>query len=204
MCVTEYLSALADFAEGLREKAERLDSDGDAMAESYAQFCRAGLHIGAGARMPLTGQEFCEALAILGEASGAFGFVALQQFVANPSLHDHTADSGWLRAGVAFGHLRNPDGPAPVWKNGRVNGLIPWMTGAGVFEKVVLGVRDAEGQEMLALADAQDCPAFRHSAPNWEIWRRGWRGWQRWLAAEARCLLLILRSVSIARRWSST
>lgn len=83
-------------------------------------------------------------------------FVALQQLVTG--CQDPPA-------GVAFGHLRNPGGPAPLWQDGLVSGPLPWLTGAGLFERVQLGFRLPDGSEVRAWVAAQDRPEFRHSAP---------------------------------------
>ncbi|HLV80722.1 MAG TPA: hypothetical protein VKT32_10585, partial [Chthonomonadaceae bacterium] len=148
------------------EEAERLDTDAWALAGAYRRFVAQGLHVGWSDRQPLAGKEFCEALAILAEGSGAFGFLALQQFVANTSLAGCVPQSQpWPVVGVAFGHLRAPSGPAPQWDGARASGPVPWMTGAGIFGKVLLGLRGPGGAEVYALADATDRPAFRHSAP---------------------------------------
>jgi hypothetical protein len=67
--------------------------------------------------------------------------------------------------GVAFGHLRNPSGPAPRWDGHCVNGVVPWMTGAGLFPQVILGLRGPGEEEAYALIDARDRAAFRHGPP---------------------------------------
>jgi hypothetical protein len=66
---------------------------------------------------------------------------------------------------VAFGHLRNLQGPAPRLEAGIAHGFVPWLTGAGIFPQVILGLRRPDGQEVYALVDATDRAAFRHSAP---------------------------------------
>jgi hypothetical protein len=162
----DYPDRLRDFAAAMRDDADRLDSDGTLLGEWYGRFVGTNLHTGWSPRQPLSGREFCEALAILAETSGAFGFVALQQFVANANLAGKVSDrDSWPIAGVAFGHLRNPSGPAPRWDGHSVDGMVPWMTGAGLFPQVVLGMRGPGNEEIYALADATDRDSFRHSAP---------------------------------------
>lgn len=163
---SDYLDRVRRFSLSLQPEAERLDTDGDLLAEKYARFVSEGLHVGWSPRQPLTGREFCEVLALLAETSGAFAFVALQQLVANLSLAGRVlADADWPRVGVAFGHLRNRRGASPVWDGCLANGTVPWLTGAGIFDSVVLGMRGPDGAEVYALAEASDRPAFRHNAP---------------------------------------
>ncbi len=162
----DYLTRLDCFAQELRPDAQLLDQDANLLAEWYARFRTQGLHTGWSARQPLSGKEFCLALAALARVSGAFAFVALQQFVANLSLTNLVAeDAEWPAVGVAFGHLRNPQGPAPRLEAGSAHGFVPWLTGAGIFPQVILGLRSTDDQEVYALVDATDRAEFRHSAP---------------------------------------
>lgn len=163
---TSYLDNLREFTLALEAKAERLDTEEAVLAAWYARFVAAELHLGWSPRRPLSGREFCEALAILAESSGAFAFVALQQFVANAYLADRMPQQAdWPCVGVAFGHLRNPHGPYPRWEGDGARGLVPWMTGAGLFPRTILGMRGPDEQEVYALVDATDRTVFRHSAP---------------------------------------
>lgn len=157
-----YLAAIASFAAGLRPDAERLDAGCELMADRYKAFCDERLNTGWSWRQPLTGREFCEAIAALAAYSGAFAFVAMQQFVANAWLPGDLPGDAWPRLGVAYGHLRNPRGPAPVCRAGLISGTVPWMSGAGIFEQVVLGYREPDGSEVYALARADSRPCFRH------------------------------------------
>ena len=165
-----YLEALAAFAQDLRPDADAMDSRADVLGTWYDRFQAQGLNAGWAPRQPLSGRGFCEALATLSRESGAFAFVALQQIVANGIIggkrfDDAAATAPWPKVGVAFGHLRSPDGPAPILVAGRASGPVPWLTGAGLFEKVVLGLRTSNGEEVLALVDGHDRPAFRHGPP---------------------------------------
>src|SRR5512142_2952097 len=100
---SNYLDRLRGFADALRSDAERMDTDEQALFGWYERFVAESLHTGWGPRQPLTGREYCEALAILAESSGAFGFVALQQFVANANLAGKVPDQdSWPIVGVAF------------------------------------------------------------------------------------------------------
>lgn len=163
--VGDYLSAIARFARELSPHGEQLDTDSALLALWYDRFVREGLHVGWSVRQPLNGREFCEALALCAEASGAFAFVTLQQFVANLFLGGRAADGApWPVVGVAFGHLRKAGGEAPRGRAGAVAGCVPWLTGAGVFRQVVLGVRGDEEAELYLLVDATDRPMFRHGA----------------------------------------
>jgi hypothetical protein len=42
---------------------------------------------------------------------------------------------------------------------------VPWLTGAGLFPQVILGMRGPGDEEVYALTDATDRSTFRHSAP---------------------------------------
>ncbi len=128
------IAALRQFMATLEPIAAELDEDADRLAASYADFQAAGLNAFGSARMPLDAAGMIRALAALAETSGAFAFLALQQFVANLSYPDN-GETVWPRLGVAFGHLRNLNAPAPLWKEGRVNGPVPWLTGAGLFDR---------------------------------------------------------------------
>lgn len=140
--------------------------DPEALAVWYGRFVAENLHLAWSPRQPLSGQEFCEALAILAAGSGAFGFVALQQFVANGNLVGRVADGErWPCVGVAFGHLRHAQGPFPQYDGRAAQGFLPWMTGTEVFPQVILGMRGPEAEEIYALVDSTNRPSFRHSAP---------------------------------------
>src|SRR5579871_360669 len=165
MADAEYFAQLEEFAARLKPEAARLDVSGDAVAAWYERFQQEGLHIGCSVRMPLDGAGFCRALEILAMASGAFAFVALQQFVANMNVGDRFHGPVWPKVGVAFGHLGKPEPSLPRLQNGRANGVAPWLTGAGIFDQVVLGLHDAARQEIFALVDALHRPAFTHSEP---------------------------------------
>ncbi len=158
------LKQLSDFANTLRPDTEAIDSRFDYLASQFLHFQSRGLHCLGGSRFPLPGHQFCDSLATLSAVSGAFAFLALQQIVANFSLNVPD-NSTWPLCGVAFGHLRNLDGSSPVWDGKTVTGRVPWLTGAGIFPQVILGVRTTSGEEVLALADAIHRPDFFHSEP---------------------------------------
>ena len=133
--------------------AEALDRDSAAMAKLYAEYVEAGL-----CAPWMEGNDF-DSLIALGEASAAFGFLALQQWVA--AFHESELVAGpWC--GVAFNHLKSPGQDTPREVDGLVSGRIPWFTGAGVFRACVLGYIDAEGNEAYAFVEANDRPEFRH------------------------------------------
>ena len=138
--MTEFVS------EELIPQAAALDHDPARMRRVWANFVERGLH---------TQLDLFGTLPLLALHSGAFAFLALQQLVAGCPEQP---------AGVAFGHLRNPNGPAPLWSEGRVSGTVPWLTGAGIFPMVLLGFRLPDGSEVRAWVEAQDRPEFRHSA----------------------------------------
>ncbi len=136
-------------SEVLTPGAAELDTDFARLKAAWSELVRRGLH-------RFEGQGLFEGAGALAEFSGAFAFLALQQQIAG---------SPESPAGVAFGHLRNPSGPAPLWKNGKVSGEVPWLTGAGIFGRVLLGFRLEGGSEVRAWVDATDRPEFRHSEP---------------------------------------
>ncbi len=161
-----YLNALREFASALAADADQIDTDEALLAHWYARFAAEGLHVGWSALQPLTGRELCEALALLAESSGAFAFVALQQFVANVNLSGHLPDDVvWPCGGVAFGQLRNLRGPCPRLEGGFISGSIPWITGAHIFPSVVLGLLDRDGSEIHAVVDSTNRRDFQHGAP---------------------------------------
>jgi hypothetical protein len=164
METTDTLDRIRTFAATLRPEAERLDHDADLLAARYLDFQAAGLNAFGSGRLPLESREALKCLAALSEESGAFAFLALQQWVANMSRPDDGQDT-WPRLGVAFGHLRNLTYLSPIWKAGRVTGRVPWLTGAGTFEKLLLGVRLEDGREAYAWVDGEDRERFRYSPP---------------------------------------
>lgn len=140
------VSPLRSFADTvLAPHADTMDVDPERLAEAWRAFVADGL----------TPFHLFDDIAALAEASGAFAFLALQRCVAGP-------DAPSAHAGVAFGHLRNPSGPAPLWDDGRVRGRVPWMSGAGIFDTVLLGFRLPDGAEVRAWVEATDRPGFRH------------------------------------------
>jgi hypothetical protein len=135
-------SKFSEFAETLRHQSAVLDSDPSTLQAAYAVWRENGLCIA----------DFHRDLALLSSVSGAFAFLILQETVAGTS-----------QQGVAFGHLRT--GKGPRWQAGKVCGVVPWMTGAGFFPTVKLGVLLPDGSEAYTVVDAQDRPEFRYSPP---------------------------------------
>jgi hypothetical protein len=140
-----------EFAEDyLRPNAARLDVSFEVLSAAWERFTQLGLHL-------FTDATMFSAFKILAAESGAFAFLALQQWVAG--LRD-----GQI-AGVAYGHLRDPNSQTPIWRDGVVSGTVPWFTGAGIFPKTLLGFRLEDGSEVRAWVDATDREAFRHGPP---------------------------------------
>ncbi len=147
-----YFTRLREFASDIRPICIEMDVKSAQCIKWYGEFVSRELHVGGSAIRPFAGDDFCEALATLSEVSGAFAFLALQQFVANMVTFGRLEKTPFHPTmGVSFGHLRNPDGPAPKRLHGKVWGLIPWFTGSEIFTKTVFGFRDEEMQETLAL-----------------------------------------------------
>ena len=158
-----YAMSLNEFANDLRPHAEELDSEWEVCQKWYREFIHRKLHLGGSVFRPFSGKDFCDHLATLSEVSGAFGFLALQQVVANGRLGERIRNFDELPAiGVAYGHLRNPAGMTPRSINGLVGGAIPWFTGSGIFEYAILGFRDERNLEITALVKSENRPEFQH------------------------------------------
>ncbi len=162
----QLLSAVADplqewAASHIAPHAERLDRDPELLLGVWGQYVRAGWHELGSPRRPMRASEL---LPTLSQASGAFAYLAMQQWLANQSLQVADGDP-WPRAGVAFGHLRYPDRPVPVMEDGKVYGRVPWMVGAGAFDYILLGFRYLDGNEGLAWIEAYDRPEFKIGTP---------------------------------------
>lgn len=155
-----FVDRIRRFGESLASQAAILDRDVPAVRSTALEFQSQGLNVLGSPRVDLDSAGIFEGLASLAEFSGSFAFLALQQWVANLNYCDR-GESIWPRLTVAFGHLRNPQSLSPVWRNGHANGTIPWMTGAGIVEKVFLGVRGPEGDERFVWVSARSRPGFR-------------------------------------------
>jgi hypothetical protein len=131
---------IASFSELVRELAASLDYDDTSLHTAYRVWQKGNLAVA----------DFHQDLSTLASVSGAFAFLILQETVAGKPGH-----------GVAFGHLRT--GKGPLWQEGKVNGIVPWMTGAGFFHTVRLGVLLPDGSEAYAEIPAHDRPEFCHS-----------------------------------------
>jgi hypothetical protein len=136
------VTSLADFAETLRPHAARLDTDAEFLYTTYLLWQESGLHV----------TDFDKDLATLSRVIGAFVFLILQETV-----------SGEPGCGVAYGHLRV--GKGPLYDAGRVNGIIPWLTGIHIFNRVLLGFLLPNGSEAYARVPIEDCRTFRHTLP---------------------------------------
>ncbi|MEU7415458.1 acyl-CoA dehydrogenase family protein [Streptomyces antibioticus] len=81
----------------------------------------------------------------------------------------HRLASGELLSGVAYAHLRAaPRRPVRVTRDGtgwRFDGTVPWYTGWGLNDVLLLaGVTD-EDEALFAVTEARDQPGLRASAP---------------------------------------
>lgn len=150
---------VAEVREWVRDP-EAADGDPAVLAAAYARFETDG---GVEHFREASSLERYRMLADAAQVSGAFAFLVLQAFVAFPYAAERERPT---RVGVAFGHLRYPDPRAcPRRVGGRVIGRLPWLTGSGIFDRVVFGFLDANGEEVRALLDAWDRPGFAHSRP---------------------------------------
>lgn len=144
---------------GVSATAEELDRNATSLRRSYQALAQAGWTELGGPRRPGDGFRYLPELVA---RSGALALLLSRQWLANQSLVIPDGEP-WPKAGIAYGHLRHTDHPAPLYEDGKVFGRVPWMVGSGVFDYVLLGFRDLEGNEMLAWVEAHDRPAFRHS-----------------------------------------
>lgn len=165
MAEADYFERLEAFATRLKPDAALMDGSVAAVAAWYDRFQQEELNLGGSVRMPFDGLGFCRALEMLAMASGAFAFVAMQQFVANMNVGDRFQDPLWPKVGVAFGHLGSRGRDLPQRRDGKVNGFAPWLTGAGIFDWVVLGIYGEEQEEIFVLTEASDRPEFAHTEP---------------------------------------
>ena len=156
-----YSERLKEFATELSFEAEKLDTEGATCQKWYREFVQRELHLGGSELLPFQTGEFCESLSVLSEASGAFGFLALQQFVSNGRLGASIQQFDQVPAiGVAYGHLRNPVATCPRLREGSISGRIPWFTGSEMFEYVIFGFLDEQNREILTLIEANNRPQF--------------------------------------------
>ncbi|GEM_PF-1706334 len=137
---------------------EQTDRDPEALGQAFERYCAEGLHLAGRERSSLENFRF---LAGLAERSGAFAFLALQQYVAAAYLDPGES----VRIGVAFGQLRRPDAvQVRTDQLGRLSGRVPWFSGSHLFDEVVLGFH-SDGCEVLTRVNARDRPGFRHGPP---------------------------------------
>jgi alkylation response protein AidB-like acyl-CoA dehydrogenase len=121
------------------------------------------------AGQPCDSLQFWQFQEVLAQASGALAFLQLQHqsaaafLSASPNqtltqpLLPHLAN-GKVGIGVAFSHLRQPGSldalPAPGgW---RLTGVVPWATGFGLFEWVVVGAHLPDRRLLLSLLPFRD------------------------------------------------
>lgn len=145
-----------DEVRGWVEDPEAVDHSPDALRTAFELFQTSG---GVTHFREASALENFHMLAAAARASGAFAFLVLQQFVASP-----WAEPGGPKVGVAFGHLRRVHPQALVAVDGRIEGNVPWMTGATFFDQVILGYVDGS-EEVRARVPAASREGFRHSAP---------------------------------------
>ncbi|MEU7085993.1 acyl-CoA dehydrogenase family protein [Streptomyces achromogenes] len=169
-------------ADLLAPEAERVDQEG--VPRSHIEAVkRSGLlgvtapadHGGAGAP-PAVAREVAE---ILAGACGATWFVQTQHHTPVQTLArgEHPArerllgplSRGELLSGVAYAHLRSyPRRPVrvrPERGGWRFDGTVPWYTGWGLNDVMLLaGVTDS-GEALFAFAEAREQPGLRASEP---------------------------------------
>jgi alkylation response protein AidB-like acyl-CoA dehydrogenase len=172
---------LAD--ELLRPSAERVDrttvprSHLDAWA-AEGLLGLAGPRAYGGAQAPPAVQR--EVASLLAGACGSTWFVAAQHTLPVTALAASPNDGlrerrlaalcrGALLSGVAFSHLRRPGPPAVLatrldggW---RFDGAVPWMTGWGLCDVLLLAGRSADDEVVFALLEAREGPGLVASEP---------------------------------------
>jgi hypothetical protein len=156
------MSALLDltaraFAERFLTDREALEFEPAALRQAFEAWQRSRL-----ADVGAPGAEDIDPFAVLEEfaaASGAFGFLALQQWVANGF-----GDLPRGARGVGIGHLRYPSQQAPRETADGIVGSVPWVTGKDYYPELILGYLDRDGQEAYAVVRSDD-PAWEWHPP---------------------------------------
>jgi len=131
-----------------------------------------------GAQAPASVQR--EVAEVLAGACGSTWFVAAQHTLpvtalaasGNEALRERRLAalcSGQLLSGVAFSHLRRPGRPAVrasrVGGGWRFDGDVPWLTGWGLSDLVLLAGRTDDDEVVLVLVEARSQPGLSASTP---------------------------------------
>ena len=127
----------------------------------------------------LTTLDYWQAQRLLARHSGSLAFLQTQHqsaanFIASGSndalkqSHLSAMAQGQRCVGVGFSHLRRRGKPclsATACEGGyKINGSIPWATGFGFFQELVVGATLSDGQSLLALIPFHNQPASDPSA----------------------------------------
>ncbi len=174
--------AEAFLQEWVRPRAAAIDRSLEALREALEEMARRGL---LGLRVPASHggrgldersfRRFQEASA---RASGALAFLESQHQSAcalvsrceNAALRDRLLPllaRGEVKAGIAFSQLRRAGGPAlralPAAGGFRLEGVLPWVTGWGLFGKCVTAATLPDGRTLFVVHDLAESPALRAS-----------------------------------------
>lgn len=155
---------ILDFAQHYLKDGHLLDEDPAAVGAAYDIYVHQGLHAFGSARWAASPEDTYHWLRSLAVASGAFAFVAYQQWYAN-ELIKVSPDSVWPRVGIALNHLRNPGVQCPRARDGMVSGVVPWYSGSELFDQALLGYIDEDGSRVVALVDSRDGTGFAQGSP---------------------------------------
>ncbi|MFJ5518623.1 acyl-CoA dehydrogenase family protein [Streptomyces griseoluteus] len=169
-------------AELLEPEAERVDQEGvpashiEAVKRSGLLGLTAPAEYGGSAAPPAVVREVSE---ILAGACGSTWFVQSQhhtpvQILARgePAARERLLGPlarGELLSGVAYAQLRaHPGAPVGARRDGtgwRFDGTVPWYTGWGLNDVLLLAGLTEDDEAVFAFVDARDQPGLRPSAP---------------------------------------
>lgn len=159
---------LEPFLTKVTNHAEAIDRDFKVLKSTYQEFCDLGYHTCGTPPCRLIGgsEDWFEWMTLVAKASGSLAWLAIQQYAANPYVANLDFGDEWPTIGGAYGHLRagRPD-RSPQWNGDTMSGLIPWYSGAHIFEKIMMGFFLPDGTEAYALVDGKSTPNFTFSEP---------------------------------------
>ena len=184
--VLEPLEQLKEYLQNwVSPRAAEIDQSSEALGKAFAGLgarsllaLRVSENWGGKSLSPL---DYWQAQRLLARHSGSLAFLQTQHqsaanFIANGSndalklSHIAAMARGTRGVGVGFSHLRRRGQPcltATAGKGGyRLNGTIPWATGFGFFQELVVGATLSDGQSLLALAPFPNQPALNPSPPS--------------------------------------
>ncbi len=170
--------------EEVAPQANAIDRDPEALREALRGLCTRGLMSLRRPREfggPEVGEvEFRLYQEAVARASGALAFLQTQHQSAvgmlaksqNEALRAETLPrmhDGTRLVGIGFSQLRRPGDPVmratPEDGGYRLDGHVPWVTGAGFYPEYLLGASLPDGQAVFGLVPLEDGPGCRVSSP---------------------------------------